>query len=147
MLLADKIAFCSMVGTWVAAIAAVIALIFAKMTLNAWKEEKIEIAKIEWVAALVDYSSNISFLPENIHWEELNDKAHLERIAALMYDCIKRWKIFQTYLDLSEKKKSQYEDLYLEKWQHFSVELHNGYMNGVVSKSDVKNYCIALYNS
>lgn len=104
MLAADKIALCSMVGTWVAAIATVIALIFAKRTLNAWKEEKIEIAKAEWVAALVDYSSNISFLPDRIHWEEPRDKARVDRVAALMYECIKRWKIFQTYLKLSEKE-------------------------------------------
>lgn len=147
MSLADKIAICALIGTWIAAVAAVVALIFAKRTLNTWKEEKIEIAKAEWIAALVDYASNVSFLPETIHWENPKDKAHLERVAALMYECIKRWKMFQTYLELSERKKAEYEKLYLDKWGRFSLEFHNGYMNREVTKSKLKNYCIELYNS
>ncbi|EPL1120251.1 MULTISPECIES: hypothetical protein [Citrobacter freundii complex] len=147
MSLTDKIAIWSMVGTWVAAIAAVVALVFAKRTLNAWKEEKIEVAKAKWIAALVDYASNISFLPDTIYWDDPNDNVHLERVAALMYECIKRWKVFQTYLELSEKKKSQYEELYSEKWGRFSLEYHNGYMEKKISKTDVKEYCVSLYNT
>lgn len=147
MSITDKIAVWAMIGTWVAAVAAVIALLFAKRTLNTWKEEKIEIAKAEWIAALVDYASNISFLPEAIHWDNPKDKVHLDRVATLMYECIKRWKIFQTYLELSEKKKKEYLELYSHKWGVFSVDLHNGYMNREVSKDKVKEYCINLYNS
>lgn len=143
---AAKWAFGAMVGTWVAAIATVVALIFARQALKTWRDEKIETARAEWIASLVDYTSNISFLPDLIHWDEPSNKAHLDRVASLMYECIKRWKIFQTYLKLNKKSESKYYDLYLEKWESLSVGYHNRYMNGAVDKTAVKNIGIELYN-
>lgn len=142
---------------WVYGISAVIAALSAIITLYAvfiakkglisWKEQHISTAKAEWIASLVSYNSGLSFLPHHINWMVDRDSKYVNRIAELQYECIKRWKVLQVHLEQSPKIESEFRRKYNLKWAAFSLDNHNAYMNGQISKLVLSDCCIELYNT
>ncbi|HHQ4306205.1 TPA: hypothetical protein ACSP7Y_002201 [Serratia fonticola] len=143
-----------MVATWVAAAASVIggistlvAVVIARRGLNAWKEQQISVAKADWIASLVNYASGLSYLPELIHWGKPEDKQYVEKIADHMYECIKCWKVLQVHLAQDKKLNDQFMARYMLGWATFAGTLHVGYMEEVIEKKELHDYCIELYNT
>jgi len=122
------------------------AVLVARKGLSSWKDQQISTAKAEWIASLVSYASGISYLPEVINWEIVNDRPHVERVAELQYECIKRFRILKEYLSHNPKLQNEILSVYKDKWEHFTLVTHNAFMNGQVYRSELKDECIALYS-
>ncbi|MBE0152961.1 hypothetical protein FOT80_26670 [Serratia fonticola] len=145
--------FWVMIATWVAALASVIggaltlvAVVIARRGLNAWKEQQISVAKADWIASLVNYSSGASHLPDLINWRDPDSKEYVDKIADLMYDCIKCWKVLQVHLRLDKELNQELMKIYQSKWENLSITLHNGYMEAKVQKEELRSHCFELYN-
>lgn len=146
--------FWVMIATWVAALASIfggaltlVAVVIAKRGLHAWKEQQISVAKADWIASLVNYSSGAAHLPDMINWRNPDDKEYVDKIADLMYDCIKCWKVLQVHLGLDKKLNKELMSKYQPGWENLYLELHNGYMEERVEKEVLRGHCFELYNS
>lgn len=145
--------FWVMIATWVAAFASIIggvltlvAVVIARRGLHAWKEQQISVAKADWIASLVNYASGLSHLPDLINWRSPDDKEHIDKIADLMYDSTKCWKVLQVHLELNNKLNKELMNKYQPGWGKLALTLHNGYMEARVEKDELKGHCIELYN-
>lgn len=123
------------------------AVLVARRGLSSWKDQHISTAKAEWIASLVSYAAGLSYLPETISWRNPTDQQHVEKIAELQYECIKRWKVLQTHLEQNRKLEVHFLQKYSRKWESFCVVSHNRYMDDKMSKTQLKKECIELYNT
>ncbi|EMH4072893.1 hypothetical protein RGJ01_001205 [Serratia marcescens] len=139
-------AFWTMIATWVTAIVTLVAVFIAWRGIHTWKEQQISVAKADWIASLANYASGLSHLPDQIHWKVPEDKVHIEKIADLMYESIKCWKVLQEYLEMNKRLNKKFMKKYKSGWEEFATKQHNGYMEARVCKDDLKAHCINLYN-
>jgi hypothetical protein len=122
------------------------ALLVARKGLHSWKEQQIYSSKAEWISSLVSYASGIAYLPNHIDYKITSDKPHLDEVAKLMYECIRCWKKLDVHLQLSFDHYQVFHRTYDKDWQTFSVKMHNAYMSGEISRDELKQYAIHLYN-
>ena len=130
----------------VSALVTLWAVTVAKRGLSTWKDQHISIAKAEWVASLVSYVAGLSYLPDLVDWGQEEDRQHIEKIAAFHYECVKRWKILQVHLSQNPKLEKEFQDKYNGPWVHFGMDSHNAYMSGKISRNQLRDICINLYN-
>ncbi|MDI9766456.1 hypothetical protein QM327_07780 [Pantoea dispersa] len=126
---------------------AVWAALVAKKGLVVWKEQHISTAKADWIASLVNYASELSYLPYEIDYRQPSDKHYVEKVAGLLYECIKRWKVLQVHLSLNPDLQKKHSEKYDLKWADFSINFHNAYMDGQKNRDELKSACIDLYNT
>lgn len=131
----------------IAAILTLYAVIVARRGLSSWKDQHISTAKAEWIASLVNYASGLSYLPEKVNWRNQYDKDYIDKIAGLLYECIKHWKVLQVYLEHNENLKKEVLNKYSCGWVALSVTYHNLYMNGSIERDELKSVCVDLYNT
>ncbi|MFU0920786.1 hypothetical protein [Kluyvera sichuanensis] len=122
------------------------ALLVARRGLHSWKEQQIYTSKAEWVSSLVSYASGVSYLPDHIDYKITSDKPHLDEAAKLMYECIRCWKKLDVHLQLSVDHFEKFHHTYDKDWQTFTIEMHNDYMSGKISRDQLKQWAIHLYN-
>lgn len=146
-------AFYSLIAYWVTAFISVVsavitlfAVVVARKGLNTWKEQYISVAKAEWIASLVNYMSGLSYLPKIINWDVTGDRRHVERVAELQYECVKRYKVLQIHLSQDTKIKEEFEKKYEAEWVNFAMHSHNLYMSGRITREELKEICVRLYN-
>ena len=123
------------------------AAIVAKRGLSVWKEQHISTAKAEWIASLVNYAAEVSYLPFEIDYRRPSDKQHIDKVSGLLYECIKRWKALQVHLSQHPDLQKKYSEQYDLKWAQFSIDFHNAYMDKKKNRDELKEACANLYNT
>ncbi|MFC0227423.1 hypothetical protein [Serratia aquatilis] len=137
------VAFWSMVGTGISAVATAVGVIVAICTLFSWRKQYIETLKDNFISSLVNYSTSLTYLPKKIDQTSSAAIASCAYISERFHICQKEW----TLLERTMSKSKKYSE-YISKWRgelHDFIDVHNKYIYGECEKELLKKFTQEMY--